>query len=255
MASKKTLLILLACAALVILLIALMLHPIPQPQSYHNFADQRSWLGLPNAWNVLSNIPITLVGLWGLFLLFSPGRLDFVDKREQWFWTGVSLGLVLAGIGSSYYHLNPTNSRLVWDRLAMMIIFMSYVAALISERAGVRLGLFLWPILLGIGFTSVFQWRTSELQGASDLRFYAGVQLFAVLVTLIMLFTPSPYSRRWDLAVVVALFGLARLFEMEDHPVFQLTKGIISGHTLKHLASATAGFWLIRMLVKRKREN
>ena len=31
------------------------LPPIPQPASYHQFADQRRWLGIPNFANVISN--------------------------------------------------------------------------------------------------------------------------------------------------------------------------------------------------------
>lgn len=31
----------------------LLLPPIPQDQSYHHFADQRTLLGVPNFWNVI----------------------------------------------------------------------------------------------------------------------------------------------------------------------------------------------------------
>ena len=52
--------------AAAILALALGLHgPIAQWASYHAFADARAWLGLPNAQNVLSNLPFALLGLWG----------------------------------------------------------------------------------------------------------------------------------------------------------------------------------------------
>ena len=55
----------------------LLLPRIPQPQSYHVFADQRSFLGIPNFANVVSNIPFAVVGLWGLvFLLRSNARTE-----------------------------------------------------------------------------------------------------------------------------------------------------------------------------------
>lgn len=252
MVSKKTSIILLVVIPLLLIVLGLLIGPIPQPQSYHNFADQRNWLGVTNGWNVLSNILIALAGIWGLFLLFSPGRVQFIDNRERWLWMGVSIGLILTAVGSGYYHLAPDNYRLVWDRLSMTIVFMSYVAALISERINICLGLWLWPVLLGIGFYSVLQWQASELHGVGDLRFYLGVQVFTILVTLVMLLTPSPYNRSLDLVVVLMLFGLARLFEMFDHQVFMFTRGLISGHTLKHLTVAMAGIWLIRMIWRRK---
>jgi hypothetical protein len=36
----------------------LLLPPISQDQSYHQFADQRTILGIPNFWNVVSNFPL-----------------------------------------------------------------------------------------------------------------------------------------------------------------------------------------------------
>jgi len=253
--TKKTTIALLGCLAALIMAIGVVIGRIPQPQSYHDFTDQRTLLGLPNIWNVLSNLPFALGGIWGLFLLFSPGKVQFVEVRERWLWVGVAIGLILTAIGSSYYHLSPDNSRLVWDRLPMTIIFMSYVAALISERITIHLGLWLWPILLVIGVFSVLYWQASEIGGVGDLRFYLGLQVFTIFTTFVMLMAPSPYNRSCDLVVAIALFGIARLFEIFDKQIMLLTGGIISGHTLKHLAAGMAGIWLMRMLWKRKIVN
>ena len=43
-----------------------LLPPIPQDQDYHNFADVRAWLGIPNVWNVISNLPFIAAGAVGL---------------------------------------------------------------------------------------------------------------------------------------------------------------------------------------------
>lgn len=251
---KKSLTLLIVTSLLTILILYV-LNPIPQLQNYHHFADQREWLGIPNAWNVLSNIAIALPGIWGLFLLFSPKKVQFNDHRERWLWIGVSIGFILTAVGSSYYHLAPDNSRLVWDRLPMTFVFFSIVAALISERINIYLGLWLWPVLIGIGFYSVLLWYESELQGNSDLRFYIGVQFFTILVAIVMLLSPSPYDRNWDLAVVIACYGFALLFDLSDHQIHRITGGVVSGHTLKHLAVGLAGAWLIRMIGKRKLER
>ena len=40
--------------------------PLLQNQDYHQFADQREVLGIPNFWNVVSNLPFIAVGAVGL---------------------------------------------------------------------------------------------------------------------------------------------------------------------------------------------
>lgn len=54
---KRTCIGLLAGMALLILVLGILLNPIPQPEAYHNFADQRSGFDVANAMNVLNEIP------------------------------------------------------------------------------------------------------------------------------------------------------------------------------------------------------
>lgn len=251
MVSKKVTLLLIACVALLTTVTLSCIKPIQLP-NYHNFADQRSWLGVPHAWNVLSNVVFAFAGIWGLFLLLSAKQVQFYDSRERWFWLGVSLGLFLTALGSTYYHLAPDNFRLVWDRLPMSLVFMSFMAALIGERINIYLGLWLWPVLIGMGLCSVLLWRASALQGNEDLRFYMGIQIVTILVALVMLISKSPYNRNWDLAIIILCYGLAMLFDVSDPQIYKITGNVISGHTLKHLMAGLAGVWLIRMVAKRK---
>lgn len=253
MVSLKKGLVLLLGTTLLLIIVFYLLAPIPQSQSYHRFADQRSWQGLPNAWNVLSNIAIALPGICGLFLLLSSNKVQFNDHRERWLWVGVSIGLMMTAAGSTYYHLAPDNTRLVWDRLPMTFVFMSLVAALIGERINIQLSLWLWPVLLFIGFYGVLFWYSGEMQEKGDLRFYIGIQAFAIVVTMLMLLFPSHYDRKWDLAVVSICYGLALLFDLSDHQIYRITRGVVSGHILKHLTVGLAGGWLIWMIWKRKK--
>jgi hypothetical protein len=225
---------------------------VPQPLSYHNFADTRAWLGIPRFGDVVSNLPFAIVGVWGLIFLLRRGRQRFIDPRERWPYYFVFVGLVLTAIGSSYYHLAPDNARLVWDRLPMTVVFMALVAAMIAERISIRAGLWLLPVLLAIGIASVMQWHLSELHGHGDLRFYAAVQVYAGLVLLLMLAFPARYTRTSDLAVVVGFYVLAKLLETFDRSIFNDLGHLVSGHTLKHLAGAAAGYWILRILQKRK---
>jgi hypothetical protein len=59
----------LALLALAVTVAALALPPLPQPPEYHQFADQRTLLGIPNFFNVFSNVAFLLVGAAGVVLL------------------------------------------------------------------------------------------------------------------------------------------------------------------------------------------
>ena len=161
--SMTLLLILTAAVALIFLL----LPRIPQPEAYHLFADRRNLLGIPNFGDVASNLPFALIGMWGLIFLLRPDSNQvngsFLEQGERWPYVFVFVGLLLTAFGSSYYHLSPNNSRLVWDRLSMTIAFMSMVAAVIAERISLRVGLWLLPILVLVGMGSVLQWYASEM--------------------------------------------------------------------------------------------
>jgi hypothetical protein len=225
---------------------------IAQPLSYHHFADQRGWLGIPNFGDVASNVGFAAIGLWGLWILLAkPYRVVLLDARERWNYLIVFGGMILVAWGSSYYHLAPDNNRLVWDRLPMTIVFMALVAAMISERISVRAGLALLPVLVVFGASSVIQWDLSERAGHGDLRFYAAVQIYAVIVLLVILLLPPRYTRGRDLVVVVGFYVLAKVLETCDRAIFRAVH-LVSGHTLKHLAAAAAGWWILRMLEKRR---
>ena len=229
------------------------LPPVPQPASYHQFADQRQWLGVPHFGNVVSNLVFAIVGLWGLWFLSKPYKLKntFIDRRERWPYAAGSFGLLFTAFGSAYYHLDPSNARLVWDRLPMTIVFGSLIAVVIMERISVEAGLKLLPFLVAIAAGSVLQWYRDELHGHGDLRFYAAVQLYSALVPLIALLLKPRYSRSADFAIVFGFYLLAKIFETADRFIFAHGH-IVSGHSLKHLAAAMAGYWILRMLQLRE---
>jgi hypothetical protein len=90
----------------------------------------------------------------------------------------------------------------------------------------------------------------SEQRAVGDLRFYAAVQLYALLALLAALLLPPRYSRGSDLLVVAGFYVLAKILEAADRQIFSLGN-LLSGHTLKHLAAGAAGIWVLRMLKKR----
>ena len=242
--------LLLTALAVAIGIIAFFWQPIPQPPAYHDFAAPQGWLGIPNFGDVVTNVPFAIVGLWGLVYLFGTGAGKFSDSGERWPYVVMFAGLILTAFGSAYYHLAPDNARLVWDRIPIMIVFMALLAAVIAERVSVGAGLGLFPVLQAVGVGSVLVWRAGELQGHGDLRFYAAVQVYAILVLLLVLLFPPKYTRGSDYAVVVGFYALAKILEVADRQIFALGH-LVSGHMLKHLAAAAAGYWILRMLQKR----
>jgi hypothetical protein len=252
MSKRARALLIFAVVVIAGIAVALM-HRIPQPAQYSNFADRRRWLGIPNFMDVVSNLAFLLAGLWGLSVVFSRhSRESFVSRSERWAYAIFFLGATLTCFGSSYYHLHLNNWTLVWDRLPMTISFMSIVAAIIGERISARAGSLLLLPLLALGAASVFQWYVSDLHGAGDLRFYLSVQFFPVLVILLalLLFEPK-YTRGSDFLIVIGFYALAKAFEALDRPIYNRVH-IVSGHTLKHLAAAMAVYWLARMIQKRR---
>lgn len=130
----------------------------------------------------------------------------------------------------------------------MTLGFMSLLAATLNERIGVKIGsLALVPLLL-FGIVSVAYWRVTQSQGRGDLRLYVIAQFgsLAVLLLLVALFSPR-YTRGSDLIVSLGIYAVAKGFEAVDRNVFDLG-GVVSGHTLKHIAAALSAYWVLRML-------
>jgi Ceramidase len=214
----------------------LLLPPIPQDQSYHHFADQRTLLGIPNFWNVVSNIPFIAIGAAGLWQF---GRRSATIL--------LFLGILMTGFGSAYYHLEPNDKTLFWDRLPMAIGFMAILAITIEERVDRRAGaILLWP-LAAIGVSSLLLWRWT-----GDLRLYAWVQFFPCLALplIFLLFTPK-FSGTIYWLIAAMLYALAKLFEFYDSAIYS-AGSILSGHTLKHFAAAAACGVILRYFQKRR---
>jgi hypothetical protein len=230
-------------------------HPLSlQPAAYHNFADKRAWLGVPNFLNVASNLPFAVIGVWGIAFITQSNcnaHDRFLDPRERWPYLTLFAGLILTAFGSAYYHLWPGNGTLVWDRMPMAVVFGSFIAAVVCERLSVHVGLRLLPFLLIFCVASVLQWYYSELHGQGDLRWYAAVQIYSILILVTAPFLPPRYTRSWDFIVVFACYAAAKMFETFDGQIYWYFH-VVSGHTLKHLAAAAAGYWILRMLQQRE---
>jgi len=236
-------------AGIVVLLIvyAASLAPIPQDLTYHDFADQRTLFGIDTFMDVFSNLPFLFVGLTGLLLVLR-GRASFATASERWPYVVLFFGVAATSAGSAYYHLAPSNARLVWDRLPMTFGFMGMLSAVLAERVNRKLGLLSLPPLVALGITSVAYWNATEIGGHGDLRPYLLVQFGSLIIlSICLLFFPSRYTGQAWLAFALFGYGLAKLLELVDDQVFDALS-IVSGHTLKHLAAAAASYCILEML-------
>ena len=224
--------------------------PIPQPLSYHHFADQRTWLGIPNFMDVVSNVPFLVIGVWGV-LFTSNAKRAFLSPSQRWSYAVFFAGVGLTFFGSCYYHLHPTNARLVWDRLPMALGFMGLLSATIAERVNPRLAERLLLPLIITGSASVGYWSATESLGRGDLRPYLLVQFGSLLAIIAMLaLFSTPYADTWCIAVALGFYACAKLFETFDRQILRSLQ-IVSGHTLKHLAAGAGTCFVLLMLERR----
>jgi hypothetical protein len=217
-----------------------------QDPAYHQFADARPLLGIPNSLNVLSNLPFAVVGLAGLAAAFRA------RGWERWAYAALFAGAALTSVGSAYYHVAPDNWRLVWDRLPMTVGFLGLLTAVIAERVSSSAARTLFVPLLAFGAASVAYWYWSELRGAGDLRPYALVQFgsLAVIVLALIVYPARDRDSRY-FYLGLGAYLLAKVFEFADRPIFAAGE-IVSGHTIKHVMAAVAVGFIVVMLQRRQ---
>lgn len=227
--------------------------PISQEMSYHQFADTRSLFGIPYFAGVASNLLLLALGAWGASLLSISKSLFFHHTQEKAVWGIFFGGSILSGLGSMFYHWHPSNFSLAVDRFPLSIVFMSFFSLMLIERVHFRAGLWLTPLLLLLGVTSVFYWIFTENLLQGDLRPYILIQFFPILaIPLILLLFPASYPGQQWLWIGLAAYGVAKGFELTDRKTFDFFHGQLSGHSLKHVFAGVSLFFIITYLKARK---
>jgi hypothetical protein len=203
-------------AVFVFALLMLFSKPIAQDPKYHDFADKRRCCNVPNFADVISNVPFALVGLLGMI------------QYPEWyiFYSAI----VAVSIGSAYYHWNPNNDTLIWDRLPMSVGFGALYSAVLTSYVPAAAGLYLLFIILSV--YGVVHWAATD-----DLRIYAYVQFYPIVSFALMEYmwpnNPNAPSGIWT---TVQFYMAAKVFEHFDRPIYNVCG--ISGHTMKHLTAA-----------------
>ncbi len=207
--------------------------PWPQDQSYHHFSDSR-FLLFQNGLNVLSNLIFLLAGLYGLIFLPRYSR----DRQIA----GVFyLSLVFVCFGSAYYHFQPHDASLVWDRLPMTFSFLALVAQIFVILFSIPKVNYIFYLFLLLGPLSLLYWQLMN-----DLSFYLIIQFGGMVFLLLslLLFKFDGYQKRY-LWLCFLFYGLAKITEILDTQIYHLTSEVISGHSLKHLLAGMGAAVLV----------
>jgi hypothetical protein len=230
-------------------LVRLVLGPLPQWASYHDLADTRTLGRIPRAGDVLTNLSILAAGLWGATL--GPRLVGNGDERIAW--RALVAATVATAIGSTWYHLDPSNATLVWDRLPMSLVMASLLALVLADRVDTRFAREgLVPFSL-VAAGSVLYWAATEAFGRGDLTAYLILRVGtgAGVVVLLILRPGRTRGARW-LWAAIALDVAMTLAERYDGPIYAATDGIASGHNLKHLIAGGVLACVFAWLVRRK---
>ena len=238
-----TVITVLFCAA------ALIYGPIKQPANYHDFADQHTVLCIPHFADVISNVGFALVAGWGWLRLQRLG--DHPAIRNGWAGFRLFLiGLFFTALGSAYYHLEPDNIGLFWDRLPIALACGGLLAGVWGDTrqkssAALTAGLAIFAV------ASVLWWYITELGGTGDLRPYLLLQGMPILlIPLWQWLSGQPTADRWAFGGALLLYIFAKITEQYDHEIAGAL-GILTGHTLKHLLATAAAALIIARLVRR----
>ncbi len=223
---------------------------ISQDLQYHDFSDQLRMFYVPNFLNVISNLPFVIIGVIGIVTLVGKQHSGVIASIS-YVYVSFFVGILFVGFGSAYYHLDPSNESLLWDRLPMAIAFMSFFTIVIAEYLTVKLAKWLFVPLLCAGLLSVLYWYWGEVVGQGDLRFYVLVQFLPViLIPMILLLFTSRFSNSNYIWLILGCYVLAKMLEQSDLLVHE-TLFVISGHSLKHLVSSAAPLLLYMMIQSR----
>lgn len=234
--------IFLSCTTIICILLVLNLDPIAQDINYHNFTDKVTFLSIPNFNNVISNIGFVIIGIYGLInnykkIISSPLLILLL------------LGFFFTGLGSSYYHWKPNNVTLVYDRLPMVLVFMTFFTFIISTYISKKHLLYYSIVFVFLGFGSVFYWSFTESIGNGDLRPYVLIQFLPILlIPLIIILFKNKANKSIYIIPIIGCYIIAKFCEHFDKQVYVFTSELLSGHSIKHLFAALAAYYIYKWM-------
>jgi hypothetical protein len=216
----------------------------------YSFACDGPLFGVPHGWNVLTNLPFLVIGIWGLVRMRRAGGFVPADLNRAGLWVSVAL----TAFGSGAYHLWLTPATLAADRVCISAI----LAFVVAEMLGV-----VWPslrrgritlALLAVTELSVASWclgATPLIYGA--LQAVGGIAMAWIAIRAWRGGRLAGTALR-SLFLFIAFYALAKVAEALDEPVCAWT-GVLGGHPLKHLLAAAGLAALLPWLGRSTQES
>jgi len=216
--------------------------PVRLTPAEHDYADLRSWAGLPNALNVLACLPLFAAACWGSVATWRSAWGDEVRRP----WIGFHAFAALSALGSAVYHAAPTDGVYLAAHGATSGAFVMLTVGVLAERVhrgfGSWRGLAAASALLMVSLAMAASGHGSA--DGADLRPLLLLQVLPVLlIPAGAAWLPGAYTGPRDWLVMLATYGLAKLLDLADAPLLAAT-GWLSGHTAMHLALAGVALWM-----------
>jgi hypothetical protein len=220
--------------------LALFLPAMPQPLAYHDFADKREAYGIENFLDVASNLAFMLAGWPGCCWCCARAPASRAGRTLPY--AGVLHRRAADGAGSCYYHLEAEQRDAVLGPAA------DDDRVHVADRGADRRPRRRARRPAGAGADAARRRRRRSCTGSSPSA--SGAATWCPMRAAGLLGDRAAASSRRCTRRATrtatrstrcfAGYVLAKGFEHFDREIFELT-GVVSGHTLKHVAAGLAG--------------
>ena len=208
------------------------MNKITLPKGYHNFADKRRLVGLPNAMNVLSNLFIIIPVI---YLLKHKTENNTNNNL-------LIIHITLLSLASAYYHYNPTDKSIFWDILMIATLSIIVLNIINEYKYG--------SLFYILGILSVVYWKQT-----GDIRLYLLILIGVPIIFFLKYYDNEEEDYKGikkNLYIILFFTVLYRFVEYYDHQIYNLTNNMVSGHTLKHIF---AGLSILYIVILLKEDN
>ena len=216
--------------------------PILLTAQMHQYADNRSWFGLPGAANIWVNVVMFAAGAWG----WKTTQASHWSTQLRTPWQLFQLCVMVSAVMSALYHASPGDCLFVLTHVFTASGFVMLTLGMLAERVHPRFGSpgLCWFVLLSVALTGGLMLLGRSPDAAVDMRPLLLLEIIPVLVIPAgALGLPGHFTHALDWVVVLTLYALAKLLETNDAFILEAS-GWVSGHTLMHLMLAAAAAWM-----------
>ena len=228
--------------------------PVRLGSDAHHYADTRGWAGLPHALNVLACLPLLVAACIGIFTTSRSAWGDEVRRP----WMAFHGFAALSALGSAAYHASPSDEAYLLAHGATSGAFVMLTCGALAERVhrsfggwrGLVAATLLWILSMSMVAISHHSGQGADVRPLLLLQVLPVLLIPAGATSL-----PGIYTRLRDWLVILATYALAKLLDLGDALLLELTGGL-SGHTAMHLALAGVAGWLAyRAAVSSRRQT